>query len=878
MNVVEKDYRRLSLLLILFLLLSGFSALATHQRAGYITYRYISGMTYEFTIITYTYTPSPADRPQLEVSWGDGTTEEVDRVEKIDYPNDISKNTYVGQHTYSSPSTYVISVEDKNRNGGVLNIPNSVNVAFYIETTLIINPFLGANSSPLILNPPIDNACVNQLFIYNPSAYDNDGDSISYKLVFCKGEDGLVIPGYSYPLADVSFGIDPITGDLVWDSPQYIGEYNAAFLIEEWRYGVRIGYVTVDMQILVAACDNRPPVIAPLTDLCVEAGTNIGFPVSASDPDTQPVDQITLTATGLPFMVSSSPAVFSQPTVGYGTVNSYFAWQTTCLHVRKNPYSVVFKVKDNGTPVNLIDMKTVFIRIVAPAPQNLSTTPLNNGVFLTWDKTICENATGYKIYRKNAYYGYFPDSCETGVPAYTGYALIKTLNDVNDTSYFDNNNTLGLPHGNKYCYMVIAYFTDGAESYASLESCTELPQNVPVITHVSIRNTDNQNGSAYIAWASPKDLDTNIVQGPYKYLIYRSPSFNLNTTLLIDSLSSLNDTIYIDTLINTKTSAYTYKIELYNDAPGNRFLIGATEPASSVFVNSFGTNQTVNLSWQFNVPWYNQQFTVYRQNPSILTFDSIGFTYVNHYQDTGLTNGVSYCYLVKAMGSYSGNQIISPLINFSQMICDTPVDTVPPCQPELQVSTDCMMRQNTLVWHITDDECFNDVVKFNVYYAPFDYEDLVLIYTTNNINDSIYIHTDLTSIAGCYAVSAVDSFNNESPLTNIICLDIDSCSLYSLPNVFTPNNDGFNDFFVPFPYQFVEKIDIKIFNRWGGLVFETEDPDIMWDGKNRFTHMDCSTGVYYFVCDVYEIRLGGLKARTINGFLHLVRSDVGKLN
>ncbi len=866
------------LVLTLFFLMSGYLSYATHQRAGYITYRHLTGWTYEATIVTYTFTPSPADRPKLGLSWGDGSSEDINRTEKIDLPNDISKNTYVGQHTYTSSSTYILSVEDKNRNGGILNIPNSVNVAFYIETTLTINPFLGANSSPNILNPPIENACVNEPFEYNPSAYDADGDSLSYMLVYCKGEGGLVIPGYSYPVTSNSFSINAITGDLYWDSPEYIGEYNVAFLIEEWRFGVRIGYVTVDMQILVSDCNDRPPVIDDLTNFCVEAGTHIGFQVNASDPDTQPVNHITLTGTGLPLIVADNPATFAQPVVGLGNVSSHFSWQTNCMHVRKNPYSVVFKVKDDASPVNLSATKTVFIRIVAPAPKNLTTVPLNNGISLHWNKTVCDNATGYKIYRKNAYYGYFPDSCETGVPAYTGYSLIETLNSVNDTSYFDNNNGAGLPHGNKYCYMVISYFDDGAESYASLESCTELPQNIPVITNVSIRNTDIQNGSLYLAWSKPKELDTLAVTGPYKYLIYRSMGLMGINPVLIDSLSGLNDTIYIDTLLNTTINVYTYKIDLYNVAIGNRFLIGSTQKASSVYVNSLATNRAITLTWDFSVPWFNLSYIVYRKNPLTLNFDSIGLAHNNHYKDTGLTNGISYCYRIKAIGDYTGTQTISPLINFSQIKCDSPIDTIPPCQPLLRITTSCEATENSIFWHITNDECFSDVVKYNIYYSPYESEALQLIYTSYNRLDTFFLHKNLNTIAGCYSVTAVDSFNNESPIVQKICLDIDSCSLYTLPNVFTPNNDGYNDYFIPFPYHFVEKIDIKIFNRWGNLVFETQNPDINWDGKNNVTHLECSPGVYYYVCDVYERRLSGLKKRTLNGFLHLLTGDAQKSN
>ena len=103
------------------------------------------------------------------------------------------------------------------------------------------------------------------------------------------------------------------------------------------------------------------------------------------------------------------------------------------------------------------------------------------------------------------------------------------------------------------------------------------------------------------------------------------------------------------------------------------------------------------------------------------------------------------------------------------------------------------------------------------------------------------------------------------------CVDIDSCSLYVLPNVFTPNGDGSNDNFIPFPYHFVDKINLKIFNRWGKIVFTTENPDINWDGKDKNNGMKCSDGVYFYICDVYEIRLTGIIKRTIHGYIHLLR-------
>ena len=117
--------KRLLLLCIFTVLLSS-ESFATHQRAAEITYEHVGGLTFKFLIITYTYTPSPADRPSLEIFWGDSTSSVVPRTLKVNLPNDISRNEYETYHTYPGPAKYMIYFEDPNRNYGVMNIPNSV--------------------------------------------------------------------------------------------------------------------------------------------------------------------------------------------------------------------------------------------------------------------------------------------------------------------------------------------------------------------------------------------------------------------------------------------------------------------------------------------------------------------------------------------------------------------------------------------------------------------------------------------------------------------------------------------------------------------------------------------------------------------------------
>ena len=389
-----------NIVIILFILVS-VNVFATHNRAGEITFTHFSGLTYEVTVVTYVKESSTAERPNLGIFWGDGTSlDSIERVSQISLGNDIEKNTYIAKHTYpgASPNPYLIRVEDPNRNAGSMNIPNSVNVIFYLQTELFINPFLGINNSPELLNPPIDNACVGFTFVHNPGAIDLDGDSLYYKLSPSLRENGTTIPNYQFPQSSNFITIDNITGDLIWDSPINIGEYNVAILIEEYRNGNKIGSILRDMQITVVAGCDPPPVIAGAIDTCIIAGDtlNIDYTATGSYP-------VTLTSTGIPYLIAN-PAIFQQTSAPSVSTTANFYWETTCNNVRKSPYAVSIKAIDAG-PYNLADFHTTKIRVIAPKPENLTTSVQANTITLNWDQSICSPITSYKIYRKLGVFG-----------------------------------------------------------------------------------------------------------------------------------------------------------------------------------------------------------------------------------------------------------------------------------------------------------------------------------------------------------------------------------------------------------------------------------------------------------------------------------------
>lgn len=99
-----------------------------------------------------------------------------------------------------------------------------------------------------------------------------------------------------------------------------------------------------------------------------------------------------------------------------------------------------------------------------------------------------------------------------------------------------------------------------------------------------------------------------------------------------------------------------------------------------------------------------------------------------------------------------------------------------------------------------------------------------------------YITVLMSGFVGCW--QHVDNF----------CLSATSdCAIPTVihvPNVFTPNADGVNDRFLPFAGTDITGGSMEIYNRWGDMIFSTEDIDSGWDGTTD--EQPCSNGVYFY--------------------------------
>lgn len=904
---------------------------ATHYRAGEISVRQVGNctesLTIEASVVTYTKASRiNVDRDSVLVCWGDGQCEVVGRVngpgsppQGVNLENDTKVNIYRTTHTYLSRGSYVISMTDQNRNGGILNVnpPNSEQISFHIETRYTFtNPqFQGCNDTPILRQAPIDIGCVGKVFTHNPAADDINDDSLSYHFAIPQQDVRTPVPNYSFP-DEITAGpdnritIDERTGNIVWDAPQKAGEYNLAIIIVEHRNGVPIDTVFRDMQILVKECDNEPPVVQTSVDeICVVAGEFLEIEVNAAAPLFETDQRVRLTAAGSPFNEVISPATFEPPSENFeeAPVTKFFRWQTSCEHISDQFYTVVFRAVDNFFPdgTGLATLKSVRIKVVGPPPEGVQLEADMGTNLITWDQPyVCDQAAnnffqGFTVWRRESSNNFALDECVPGLDG-QGYTKLTTFPIQTTTagrySYLDEE----IEAGKTYCYRILAVFaqvTPGGlysfnpvESLPSAEVCVQSDRDVPLITKVDVRSTSNVDGEIEVCWAKPQveDLDTLSHPSPYTYEVLRALGQTGNdadfqvtgVTFTSPSFANANDTCFVDGSLNTVDVAYSYRVNFY---VADDQLLGATPPASSIFLSVTPTNEANQLSWTALVPWDNYEYIVYRQNLNG-GFDSLTTTLSVSYRDEGLVNGSVYCYKIEGRGTYGIDNIADPLINFSQEVCASPFDDVPPCPPTLTVSNvcdsglDCKNEEalfNTLNWESPLTICpeeSGDLAGYDIYFTPTPDEAYTLIASIDDFELTQFEHRPDVGLAGCYRILARDSLGNQSAFSPTVC--VDNCPFYDLPNTFTPNGDGQNDRFVPYPYCFIDRVEFKVFNRWGGLVYETTDPDLNWDGNNLRGEA-LANGTYYYTCQVYENRFSNTEQPPIvlSGYIELLRGN-----
>lgn len=86
-----------------------------------------------------------------------------------------------------------------------------------------------------------------------------------------------------------------------------------------------------------------------------------------------------------------------------------------------------------------------------------------------------------------------------------------------------------------------------------------------------------------------------------------------------------------------------------------------------------------------------------------------------------------------------------------------------------------------------------------------------------------------------------------------ICFTVRKEASVDVPSAFSPNGDGVNDVVFVDGWGIKELVYFKIFNRWGDLVFETDDKKMGWDGTYHGVVQEQDVYIYQVAATFYAI-------------------------
>lgn len=147
--------------------------------------------------------------------------------------------------------------------------------------------------------------------------------------------------------------------------------------------------------------------------------------------------------------------------------------------------------------------------------------------------------------------------------------------------------------------------------------------------------------------------------------------------------------------------------------------------------------------------------------------------------------------------------------------------------------------------------CNNQQAIQYYWYGMAQFSNRDSLYTTAILDSSQWIYLEVTDSNGCKITDSVFIYVSE---------EIDTCSYTRsliMPNVFTPNQDGANDFFEVHA-EYTEVEEFLVYDRWGKLVYKTAQSNVKWDGRNS-NNNSCVEGVYYYIlryksCNDFKIK------------------------
>ena len=760
------------------------------------------------------------------------------------------------------------SISNLQNFGGTDN-PGATLVAHVPGTNQGANAY--ENSSPVFQELPPVAVCANFEFTWNHSAIDPDGDQLVYE--FCAPLDGggtgngngpnspvpnppatppyqsvPYLPGFSAtnPItSNPAMAIDPLTG-VITGTPTQPGQYAIGICVSEYRDGVLLSTTVRDFQFNVTLCDpNIQSVVAQQTPAQLCIGETITLDNNSVNGSSYAWDF------GVPGTSTDVSTAF-EPTFTWPTPGDYevtlivnpgwpCADTSTAMYQVYEPLEPVIAVDgfscDDGVETfdfvveGNLDGDATMLWDFGIGTPNLANIPAPGGVSFgnadQWDVTVSVNNHGCTSEADFAWVSP-PDPVAAVEDQYqfcTGLTFSFENLSVNAEAYLWDfgDGVFGAPGGSStdpsptYTYAdtgtYVVTLTAAADYTCPDVATAEVEIQFLLAPEFAVPEPDCFNdhfftmvGTASVdesteyAWDFGGATALALVDGPtVNGLIYEAPgTYEVSLTASVPELEGC---------VQTYTAEVTAIAEPTINFDGGPWT-GC--PPHSVTLTNLSTTQTAT-------------------------------TYTWHFGDGTTTNAVSTSHVFSAPGTYP-----ITLEMETGGYCVRSLEMTHPQSVEILPIPAALMGISPTSVDILDPEIWVSYLgdqNVDCYYSFGDGNGL------EGCNVA-YMYED----GGTFTVTqtVVNEFGCASTSTGEVSV---SGSVFYAPTCFTPDGDGLNDVWLPV-VRGVSEYRLRITNRWGQLVFETDDPDEPWLGQMRSDGQHfCPNGSYLFEV-VYVDQIG----------------------
>ena len=729
------------------------------------------------------------------------------------------------------------------------------------------------NSSPVWEEFPPVAICANFEFFFDHGAIDSDGDELVYS--FCApfhGADGNdpapnppnnppyipvpYAPGFSanYPIAsDPAFAIDPVTG-LITGTPTTPGQYAMGICCEEYRDGVYLGRILRDFQFNVVLCDAN--IVSSVTpqqpeQLCI--GETLTFENNSinaedyiwdfgvdgieTDISTEFEPQFTFPDTGT-YIVT----LIANPTWPCSDTSSqiFDVFEPLEPEILIDDFDCVnnTEIFDFEATGNLNTEATYFWDFNGGQPANGNIQNPQNINFSNadiWSVDLTVNNHGCVAETSFDYTA--PLEPIASIEDQTGFCEGLTFTFENNSS---NSETylwdFGSPWGDdsstdfepsytyadsgSYIVTLTAYApftcphstTATVDIYYLLEPQFQAPDPDCYSSHnFSMTGTASIDSNTEYSWDFGGNITSANTNGPnVSNLVYSEPGiYDVTLTAEVPGLDGC-------------LQSYTEQVEAIAD-PTVNFSAGPLEgcpPHQVSFTNQSTTNTTTTYLWNFG---------------DGSTSNSVHA--VHQYLNTGSFN--------VTLEMTTGGFCVQELALLQENLVNT--YPVPIAAFDVDPNQVDILTPLVNITNLGDEEVdcyynFGDGGSMQDCNGQYLYSD----------GGNYTITQTLINEFGCV--------NNASGEVSI------SGSVFYAPTSFTPNSDGINDYWMPVILG-ANSYRLRIFNRWGELIWETLDSETPWLGEKGLdgNHF-CPDGLYVWEV-VWVDQIGYPRSKTGRVFL-----------